>query len=50
MRIFIDGDDHRGPNNVAVVIPPGVAHAIRVGGFGRFDHGLRDEHILQGGV
>ena len=32
MRIFIDGDDHRGPNNVAVVIPPGVAHAIRVEG------------------
>lgn len=32
MRIFIDGDDHRGPNNAAVVIPPGVAHAIRVEG------------------
>jgi len=32
MRLFIDGDDHRGPNNVAVVIPPGVAHAIRVEG------------------
>jgi dTDP-4-dehydrorhamnose 3,5-epimerase-like enzyme len=32
MRFFIDGDDHRGPNNVAVVIPPGVAHAIRVEG------------------
>ena len=32
MRLFIDGDEHRGPDNVAVVIPPGVAHAIRVEG------------------
>ena len=32
MRFFIDGDNHRGANNVAVVIPPGVAHAIRVEG------------------
>lgn len=32
MRLFIDGDEHRGNNNVAVVIPPGVAHAIRVEG------------------
>ena len=32
MCLFIDGDEHRGPNNVAVVIPPGVAHAIRVEG------------------
>jgi dTDP-4-dehydrorhamnose 3,5-epimerase-like enzyme len=32
MRFFIDGDDHRGLNNVAVVIPPGVAHGIRVEG------------------
>jgi dTDP-4-dehydrorhamnose 3,5-epimerase-like enzyme len=32
MRLFIDGDNHRGPDNVAVVIPPGVAHAIRVEG------------------
>lgn len=32
MRLFIDGDEHRGPNNVAVVIPPGVGHAIRVEG------------------
>ncbi|MEY2545578.1 MAG: hypothetical protein QOG48_695 [Verrucomicrobiota bacterium] len=29
MRFFIDGDNHRGPNNVGVVVPPGVAHAIR---------------------
>jgi dTDP-4-dehydrorhamnose 3,5-epimerase-like enzyme len=28
MRFTIKGDDHRGPNNAAVVIPPGVAHAI----------------------
>jgi dTDP-4-dehydrorhamnose 3,5-epimerase-like enzyme len=34
MRFFIDGDDHRGRNNVGVVIPPGVAHAIRVEGSG----------------
>src|SRR5712691_3329384 len=24
MRLFIDGDGHRGPNNASVVIPPGV--------------------------
>ncbi|MBA2623830.1 MAG: dTDP-4-dehydrorhamnose 3,5-epimerase family protein [Chthoniobacterales bacterium] len=32
MRLWVDGDNHRGNNNVAVVIPPGVAHAIRVEG------------------
>lgn len=32
MRVFIDGDNFRGPNNAAVLIPPGVAHAIRVEG------------------
>lgn len=32
MRLIIDGDNHRGGNNVGVVIPPGVAHAIRVEG------------------
>src|ERR1044071_3975643 len=32
MRLFIDGDNHRGNNNVGVVIAPGVAHAIRVEG------------------
>ena len=32
MRLFIDGDDHRGRNNAGVVIPPGVAHAIRAEG------------------
>jgi dTDP-4-dehydrorhamnose 3,5-epimerase-like enzyme len=32
MRFYIDGDNHRGPNNVGVVIPPGVAHAVRVEG------------------
>jgi len=29
MRFFIDGDNHRSNNNIGVVIPPGVAHAIR---------------------
>ncbi len=29
MRFLIDGDNQRSENNVAVVIPPGVAHAIR---------------------
>ncbi|MBX7208187.1 MAG: hypothetical protein K1X78_07750 [Verrucomicrobiaceae bacterium] len=29
MRFIIEGDDMPGPNNVAVVIPAGVAHAIR---------------------
>ena len=32
MRFIIDGDDHRGSNNVGVVIPAGVAHALRVEG------------------
>ena len=32
MRLFVDGDNYRGNNNVGVVIPPGVAHAIRVEG------------------
>ncbi len=32
MRMFIDGDNHRSANNVGVVIPPGVAHALRVEG------------------
>ena len=32
MRFFIDGDDHRSGDNVGVVIPAGVAHAIRTEG------------------
>jgi dTDP-4-dehydrorhamnose 3,5-epimerase-like enzyme len=32
MRFIIEGDDRRGPNNAGVVIPPGVAHALRVEG------------------
>ena len=32
MRFLIEGDDVPGPNNAAVVIPPGVAHAIRAEG------------------
>jgi dTDP-4-dehydrorhamnose 3,5-epimerase-like enzyme len=32
MRLFIDGDDRPGGNNVGIVVPPGVAHAIRVEG------------------
>jgi dTDP-4-dehydrorhamnose 3,5-epimerase-like enzyme len=32
MRFLIEGDNRRSPNNVAVVIPPGVAHAIRTEG------------------
>ncbi|MHA3771040.1 hypothetical protein ACXR0O_05815 [Verrucomicrobiota bacterium sgz303538] len=32
MRFIIEGDDHRGPNNAGVVIPAGVAHALRVEG------------------
>ena len=32
MRFYVDGDNHRSNNNVGVVIPPGVAHAIRVEG------------------
>jgi dTDP-4-dehydrorhamnose 3,5-epimerase-like enzyme len=32
MRFFVDGDNHRSANNVGVIVPPGVAHAIRVEG------------------
>ena len=32
MRFFIDGDNHRSRNNVGVVVPAGVAHAIRAEG------------------
>src|SRR5262249_53367191 len=32
MRFFADGDNHRGNDNVGVVIAPGVAHAIRAEG------------------
>ena len=32
MRFFVDGDNHRSNNNIGVVIPPGVAHAIRTEG------------------
>lgn len=32
MRFFVDGDNHRTSRNVGVVIPPGVAHAIRAEG------------------
>jgi dTDP-4-dehydrorhamnose 3,5-epimerase-like enzyme len=32
MRFFIDGDNNRSSNNVGVVVPPGVAHAIRAEG------------------
>ena len=29
LRCLIDGDDRPGSNNAAIIIPPGVAHAIR---------------------
>jgi dTDP-4-dehydrorhamnose 3,5-epimerase-like enzyme len=32
MRFFVDGDNYRSRNNVGIVIPPGVAHAIRAEG------------------
>src|SRR5947199_7183782 len=32
MRFFVDGDNHRSSNNVGIVVPPGVAHAIRAEG------------------
>lgn len=32
MRFFVDGDNRRSQNNVGVVVPAGVAHAIRVEG------------------
>jgi dTDP-4-dehydrorhamnose 3,5-epimerase-like enzyme len=32
MRFFVDGDNHRSRDNIGIVIPPGVAHAIRAEG------------------
>jgi len=32
MRFIIEGDDLRGPNNAGVIIPAGVAHALRAEG------------------
>jgi dTDP-4-dehydrorhamnose 3,5-epimerase-like enzyme len=32
MRFFVDGDNHRSNNNIGIIIPPGVAHAIRAEG------------------
>jgi len=32
LRFFVDGDNHRSRNNVGIVVPPGVAHAIRTEG------------------
>lgn len=32
MRFFVDGDNHRSRHNVGVVVPAGVAHAIRAEG------------------
>ncbi|MDP9099636.1 MAG: hypothetical protein M3N48_11690 [Verrucomicrobiota bacterium] len=32
MRFFVEGDNHPGADNVGIVVPPGVAHAIRVEG------------------
>ncbi|HEU0208999.1 MAG TPA: hypothetical protein VFQ78_08455 [Candidatus Udaeobacter sp.] len=32
MRFFVDGDNHPSNNNAGVIVPPGVAHAIRVEG------------------
>src|SRR3954467_11511 len=32
MRFFVDGDNRPGTNNIGIVVPPGVAHAIRVEG------------------
>lgn len=32
MRFFIAGDNHRSPDNAGIVIPAGVAHALRVDG------------------
>ncbi len=32
MRLLVDGDNHRSANNVGIIIPPGVAHALRVEG------------------
>ena len=32
MRLIIEGDDQRGPNNAGIVLPAGVAHAFRAEG------------------
>ena len=44
MRFIIEGDDLRGENNVGVVIPAGVAHAIRSAEFAGSHHGLWHQH------
>jgi dTDP-4-dehydrorhamnose 3,5-epimerase-like enzyme len=32
MRVLVEGDDQRGPNNAGLIIPAGVAHALRAEG------------------
>ena len=32
MRLIIEGDDQRGPNNAGIILPSGVAHAFRAEG------------------
>jgi dTDP-4-dehydrorhamnose 3,5-epimerase-like enzyme len=32
MRFFVDGDNHCSCNNLGIIVPPGVAHAIRTEG------------------
>ena len=32
MRLIIEGDDQRGPNNAGIILPAGVAHAFRAEG------------------
>jgi dTDP-4-dehydrorhamnose 3,5-epimerase-like enzyme len=41
MRFIIEGDDQRGANNAGVVIPAGVAHALR-------SEGSRDTIMVYG--
>ena len=32
MRLILEGDDQRGPNNAGIILPAGVAHAFRAEG------------------
>ena len=50
MRFTISGDSRPGNDNAAVVIPPGVGHALAQHRQRGSDHGLRNEHHIQPGL
>ena len=51
VRFIIEGDDvPAGRTMPAVVIPPGVAHALRAEGSAGLDHGVRHEHEIRADI